>query len=698
MKSVYERVAHRLRQPVSFRPIARAMVSGPMAATAGIGLLTISVLIVLHILIDRTAWHFEHVPDLFRYAILGSTVWQSLPLLVLVAVLVQGARNRHRFVRWTAVALVSGVFYVWFSSWAIFAATGQFLNRDSFVLAMASPASMFYHLRDFAPAQLILIPLAAIAFGSITMPLARWTAGADVLARIALILSFTAVLLTGKFLERSPGAAFNRDNARVGHPDGGNSIRMSELYALAHEDRSGPVTHLRSELERDQWIVHASKSIAVEWRDRPDSVVTPEPRARFNVVVLVIESLRSDELRAYGSELSVMPKIDALSLESAVFLDHYAVATHSNYGSVVPISSQFPLRDEATHIYPRSPSYPRVHLYDVLKPHGYRTAIVSSQNETWGGMLNFLSSPNLDYFLHSETYSGPTYVDERDVGFAKYVRLNGHAGKIDDRNTIEEAIRWIGGGQSQQPFVMYVNLQNSHVPYPIPADAPTPFGPRTPSFPIGFNHFPRDSAQVVRGVYRNALHYVDAQVGRLIDYLKESGRWEQTIFVVTGDHGQAFYEHGFAAHSNELFDELLRTPLLIKAPGLKAGVRTGLAQHVDIAPTVLDLLGMPAQPFQQGISLLDGSRQFAYAVVQTSLANQYGIISGTKKLVVDVRRESVVLRDLADDPMELVDLSATLPGVVTDLRKRLDTWRAVQLRYYHSPGLQARFFAPVLPP
>ena len=200
----------------------------------------------------------------------------------------------------------------------------------------------------------------------------------------------------------------------------------------------------------------------------------------------------------------------------------------------------------------------------------------------------------------------------------------------------------------------------------------------------------------MRGVYRNALHYVDAQVGRLIEHLKNTGQWDETIFVLVGDHGQAFFEHGFAAHGNELYEELLRTPLIIRSPKMKFGLRSGLAQHVDIAPTILDLLGLPPHPGFQGLSLMSGARQYAYSVVQTPMANQYGIVNQTDKLIVDARTSRFVLRDLKRDPSERLDVSRQNAANAARLRERLATWHAAQLGYYASARLQSSAYAPVL--
>jgi arylsulfatase A-like enzyme len=673
----------------------RLLVSPAAAAFAGGALLVLLLTAALHLSVDRSSWHLQ-LDAPVRWAVLAHAMWQSWPIMVAAGFLAAAGTARRAWLTVASASVVCAIVFVWLASWSLFWATGQFLDMDSLALALASPGAMLLHVVDLAPVTLILVPIGCLLVTVAgALAVRRVSRARPVWRGLTLFAAAALSLFVGSLDSFAANHGLNVEGS-VAHPEGGTGIRLGDLFEVLRRDRSDPVSHFRESLKRSRLAAAISPNIAVEW---PDKVpYTPAPPARpHNVVVLVIESLRSDELAAYGSRLPVMPAIDSVAQDATVFLDHYAVATHSNYSAVSPVSSQFPLRDERTHIYPKNIQYSRVLLYDILKPLGYRTAIVSSQNEEWGGMVNFLASDRLDHFFHAGTYAGETYVPEEDTGFARYALKYGRSGKIDDAKTINEAIRWIGIDSTAAPFMMYINLQNSHVPYPIPANAPTPFGPRKPSFSIGFNYFPKDSAEVVRGVYRNALHYVDAQVGRLIDHLKNTGQWSNTIFVVVGDHGQAFFEHGFAAHSNELYEELLRTPLVIRAPDMRSELRAGLAQHVDIAPTILDLLGLPPHPGFQGMSLVSGTRAFAYSIVQTTMANQYGIVHGHHKLVIDTRTNQLVLRDLAADPAERHNVLRLNQPRAAYLRERLDTWHAAQLDYYANERLQSIVYAPVLP-
>jgi arylsulfatase A-like enzyme len=313
-------------------------------------------------------------------------------------------------------------------------------------------------------------------------------------------------------------------------------------------------------------------------------------------------------------------------------------------------------------------------------------------------MINYLETGGLDHLVHAANSKKSTYLMQGDAGFAIWARNTKHAGSLDDRSTVDEAIQWLDG-IGDQPFFVAMNLQNSHLPYPIPPQFPRRFGPAKLDFTIRFAHFPQTKAQVVKDVYADSLAYVDSQIARLFQYLKDKKKWENTVVVVTGDHGQAFYEHGFASHASAIFNEVMRVPLIVRAPRLKAGLDRRLAQHVDIAPSILGLLGMPVHPSFQGIDLFNTNvdpKRSIYMVVQTPDAHQYGIVRSGFKLVYDEREREHLLFNLAIDPEEKTNIAFVQPALVRELASRLNAWRKLQIDYYADPALQTREYPPIL--
>jgi arylsulfatase A-like enzyme len=199
--------------------------------------------------------------------------------------------------------------------------------------------------------------------------------------------------------------------------------------------------------------------------------------------------------------------------------------------------------------------------------------------------------------------------------------------------------------------------------------------------------------------YADSLYYVDTQIRRLFDALRAGGRMEETVVVVTGDHGQAFMEHDLASHGHTPYEEVVRVPLVIFVPGAQGRSHGILAQHLDLPPTITHLLGIPAHPAWQGHDLFDASLsdpRDVFLTSQTPIAHEFAVVRGPWKLIWDLRSDRVRLYDLLQDPSEQQDVSAARPDVREQLLARLHTWRHVQLEYYADAFAQQRWYPPVL--
>lgn len=600
------------------------------------------------------------------------------------------------------------------ASWFSFVSTGRFLDAGGVGFMTMSPLQFAQHAFHIDPLLVLALPavLAAAVWA-----FSSWAPG--LLARIGergqyLVIGL-AIVAVALCMNLSPGepnlvraaAAGMKLKEGINDPRAGLVDSHGDHFIASRDDRSGPLSHLWAEWRGDlggAWPEFPDESIGVTRRrivslDEYVASVDRSAMKDWNVIVVVVESLRSDQLESFGGVREVMPRVDALARAGRSFPDNYTQASHSNYADPAILSSHYPLRATSVHLYPKVPTYPRVLIYDVLKALGWHTAVVSSQNENWGRMINYLRTGGVDHFFHSETFDGPTYVPRNDTGFVSFLKGGKRSGKIDDRFTVDEAMRWIETLPAQEPFFVYLNLQNSHLPYETPADFPQRYPTGEIPFTIRFGGYPKDGVDLVKDVYANSLSYVDHQLGRLLDFLAERGVSQRTLVIVTGDTGQAFYEHGFVAHANKVYNEVMQVPLLFHGPGIEQGVDLRPAQHIDIPPTILAALGLPPHPGFQGVSLLAPNPDPARArfiMAQSPLAHQYAVVVGDFKLSYDVRRGQTLLVDLAADPAERRNLAAAMPERAKALRGRLDAWRAHQLEYYRDAREQALRYPPVL--
>jgi arylsulfatase A-like enzyme len=180
----------------------------------------------------------------------------------------------------------------------------------------------------------------------------------------------------------------------------------------------------------------------------------------------------------------------------------------------------------------------------------------------------------------------------------------------------------------------------------------------------------------LRGLYDSEVRMADYELGRVLAAVAESGLADETLVVVTSDHGEAFLEHGQMVHGTALYPEMLRVPLVIHLPGQRQGVRVGYpVQNVDVMPTVLDAVGLPVPREVQGRIRLPGLDRgpapvFSEASFGTRLAR---VAEGRFAFLADPEATAGGrLFDRDDDPLETRDAAPQFPRAARRLRGELD--------------------------
>jgi arylsulfatase A-like enzyme len=625
-------------------------------------------------------------------------------------------RARARFRKHERLLVGLGVGVAWFltfayaSSWSLFWAFGSFLDSDSLFFFLSTGKLLVKHVLDTNPVLLVLLPLVAlgVVLGA-RRAISAFTRHAT--ARLEKSLAIAALVLAAvSTLGAAWGAVVPAESFELVRDQTlGTRVELGRAYRTARAHRGGPLSHLffaavspagsgpellADDVARRQLQVIRRKQVPLSsWVGALDrGKLRP-----YNVVLVLFDSAQPTVLRSLGGSVDVMPRLDELAKGSLRF-SMYAQASHSNYADPAVLSSHYPLRDPRHHDYPPSPPYPRVLIFDVLKQLGYRTGLVSSQNEHWGNMHNFFSTGGLDHFFHAESVPGGT-VPDADPGFATWAKRWGRSGKIDDRETIDEAIRFVDATPADKPLFLYVNLQNSHFPYHTPDDFPRRFQPDAVDFPYAFGNYPRENVEVVKNRWRNSLAYVDFQIGRLLQHLEQRGLFDRTLLVIGADNGEAFYEHETVCHAGPIYDESVRVPVILHGPGVEPGTYSGLSQAVDIVPTVLGLLGLPPHPSFQGLDLLHGSNESSrsvHVIAQTPKAHQIALVRDGWKLIYDYWYDAYLLFDLARDPGEKHDRARDETGRLRVMATELRAWERAQLEYYASAEFMRTTYPPVL--
>jgi arylsulfatase A-like enzyme len=361
-----------------------------------------------------------------------------------------------------------------------------------------------------------------------------------------------------------------------------------------------------------------------------------------NVFLIVLESAGAEYLRPYGASHDPMPNLSELARTSFIFEDAYAVYPESIKAFFSILCSRYPAMDTETESYARitTPS-----LATLLKAAGYRTALFHSGRFMYLGMKAVVENRGFDVLEDAGAIGG-----HHESSFG-----------VDEPSTVRRALAWIDLlPRGERFFLTYLPIAGHH-PYETPEPGPFP-----------------ERAESDR--YLNALHYADASLGALLRGLRDRGLDRNSLFVIFGDHGQAFGRHqGNYGHTLFIYEENIRVPYLISMPGLITQ-QTRLTRKIsliDSAPTILDLLGLSPHPDHQGRSALEGKPGMALFYTDYSLGLT-GLRDGCWKYIYELDSERSKLFDLCQDAAELNDLSSSNPDRVMAYRSLLNRWLKAQ--------------------
>jgi arylsulfatase A-like enzyme/Tfp pilus assembly protein PilF len=353
-----------------------------------------------------------------------------------------------------------------------------------------------------------------------------------------------------------------------------------------------------------------------------------------SLLLVSIDTLRADHLGSYGYASARTPILDGLAASGLRFQQATTVVPLTLPAHSSLLTGTFPahhgvrdnggfyLGDEETT------------LAEVLREKGYRTGgfvgafVLDSR---WGIAQGF-----------------ERYFDDFDL--SRYEGAGMDAVQRRGDEVVEKAIEWLAADK-KQPFFAWVHLYDPHTPY----DPPEPYRSQFPGTPVGG--------------YDGEIAWSDALVGRLLAALREDGRLESTLVVVVGDHGESLGEHHEQTHGFFVYDATVQIPMIMAGPGVPVRAVAEQVRIVDVMPTALDLLGVPAPKPVQGKSLLPLARGESLGLLAVSESwyprYHYGwselkaIRDGRYKLIDAPRRE---LFDLTRDPGELIDGAAADPA------------------------------------
>jgi len=323
-----------------------------------------------------------------------------------------------------------------------------------------------------------------------------------------------------------------------------------------------------------------------------------------NIVLLSIDSLRPDHLSCYGYPQPTSPHIDAVAREGYLFTNAVSTTTWTLPAHISMLTGLYPdvhgVVGENQQLNPKAPI-----CTEFLQAQGYHSA-------------GFVSGP----YLSSEYgfARGFDLYDDFSIRFAEFEQATA---VVTSPRLHAQVLPWLTANHAA-PFFLFVHYWDVHYDYVPPAPFDSLFDPdytgpidgrdvmEDPRIRGGMD--PRD-LQHLLALYDGEIAFTDRYVGKLLDHLRDLGVYENTLIVITADHGDEFLEHGCKGHEKNLFDETLKVPLIVRLPERYARELAGALRPVgatipeqvsliDLPPTFRDLLGFAVDEVLDGQSLL----------------------------------------------------------------------------------------------
>lgn len=409
-----------------------------------------------------------------------------------------------------------------------------------------------------------------------------------------------------------------------------------------------------------------------------------------NVILISIDTLRADHLGCYGYSRNTSPNIDKIAEDGVLFKNNFAQSFNTLPSHMSIFTSLYPSTHGVINVYEDKLDNSTKTITQILNLYGYHTA--------WFGVTD---DPHLNLTIGFER------------GFDEI-----HSNYLWNYSDWREPYEWINKN-SNKKFFIFLHTYRVHDPYTPPSPYDKLFDPDYQGKIVGeeekfYSELEKYHSQLnpsdperefywqfvnktdekdikhIIALYDGQIAFADTFIKGLLIEMENSKISGNTIIIITADHGEEFGEHGNFLHE-DLHDEVLHTPLIIRIPGVKNKIVDSQVQSIDIMPTVLDILGIPIPHEAQGKSLLP----LILGKVKQSDEYTYGYWPGTIsirsdewKLIINKKGfgpaeistkptftgDVYELYDIQTDSIEKFDVAQVHPEVVSNLKDKINNW------------------------
>jgi arylsulfatase A-like enzyme len=415
--------------------------------------------------------------------------------------------------------------------------------------------------------------------------------------------------------------------------------------------------------------------------------LAPAARPEPNLILVTVDTLRADHLGFAGYPRDTSPNLDALAREGVWFPAYYSQSATTG-AAHASLFTSLPPKD--TGVTANSQHFPadKASIMSALHDAGYATAgFVSS-------VVVGRKSKLQEHFDHFDD----------ELTTKEQNRQERYERPADQ--TVAAALQWIAARPKDRPFFVWIHLIDPHGPYSAPTDpdryvGDKYYGDPATAIPLSEADWQPGTIphyQVLGGStdpryyvarYDAEIRYMDAALGTMLKTLADDGLARDTLLAITADHGETLAEPGhrhYFSHGVITYDETVRIPLVIRERRgerrLASIDRTRPLSSLDLAPTLLELLGVPIPPGFQGRNLLRVALDPEAAIVslggygtdklEQQIGTQFSVRRGPLRFTINSKDGSQELYDVAADPGETRNLIASPPADVAALQAPID--------------------------
>ena len=575
-----------------------------------------------------------------------------------------------------------------------YAASNTFLTPAQLSAGISHLGSVATHT-SVADMYFLSLSLAA-ALGVAAVLVSIAPADIDLARSVRIIAAAFAVAVSALYL---PGYAWSQGRMRLYYAYNRYSLgpHVSMLWAPLLLDASVfPPEEIRIPLvQRSNMVAHSGTPGRLEVPDRK------------NILLILVEALRYIELDTIQKNPGEFPTFNRLLREGMLYERAYSASTESVYSKVSIVTGghalRHPLRETFSEI-----RYPVTRIYDLLAKEDFDIFYVNSSADDWQNAEAILKSENLDDVFEAEHLAFDELQSLMPAGVTvPRQSLMAKTAYFDIAMTAKLREKILGSEKRSSPFFAIAYYSNSHFPFSQEALADQPFQPADISYEelvsCGFLSCPDALVSKMHNRYLNTLTGIDDHLSSILNTLREAGQLENSIIILSGDHGSSFGYKGYQNHAGPLIEPVIHVPLIFWNAGefdFSVSAATPVS-HVDIAPTILSLAGLPQNPDFQGRTLgsWDGSLESGEEIVPVfansqSMMHQDAIIAEGWKFIADHRRQKEELYNIVEDSSEEENLIQAEIQIVDCFRTELQAFISTQLAYYDSAEISKTYYPP----